>query len=132
MTHNPSSAARAIKRISAHSPRNLGCLIFIPLFFMMIFSDRVPYHPTQIYRNLNPSITVFPCLSHQIKTRPAKAAHPFPLTLTMAYLTPQTNKITTKITPIPILGMRAVTGKITNLPPLRNTERPIGIAIVYL
>src|ERR1700674_3068086 len=34
VTHKPCSAARVIKHISAHSPRNLGCLIFIPLFFI--------------------------------------------------------------------------------------------------
>src|SRR2546429_513302 len=38
VTHNPCSAARVIKRSSAHSPRSLGCLIFIPLFFMKFLS----------------------------------------------------------------------------------------------
>src|SRR5436309_9801479 len=38
VTHNPCSAARVIKRSSAHSPRIFGCLIFIPLFFMKFLS----------------------------------------------------------------------------------------------
>src|SRR2546427_10692375 len=38
VTHNPCSAALVIKRSSAHSPRSLGCLIFIPLFFMKFLS----------------------------------------------------------------------------------------------
>src|SRR5437879_7435173 len=38
VTHNPCSAARVIKRSSAHSPRSLGCLILIPLVFMKFLS----------------------------------------------------------------------------------------------
>src|SRR5438128_4237136 len=42
VTHSPCSAAHVIKRSSAHSPRSLGCLIFIPLFFIDIGNRNHP------------------------------------------------------------------------------------------
>src|SRR2546428_3409283 len=64
VTHNPCSAARVIKRSSAHSPRSLGCLIFIPLFFMKFLS------PTLFGRHsCPPDFSLTPT-----KTRPFPAA----------------------------------------------------------
>ena len=56
---------------SAHSPRNFGCLMFIPRFFI---------------RHQSLSTTPgFPEIVAQIKTRPARAAPVFTTILTMAH-----------------------------------------------
>jgi hypothetical protein len=79
-----SYSVSVMKHISAHSPRNLACLIFIPSFFISSQSNPSPNRET----------------TRQIKTRPAKAARNVPR-LDSNYATPlnpiQSNNVKTTV-----------------------------------
>src|SRR5436309_3940005 len=100
VTHNPCSAARVIKRSSAHSPRSLGCLIFIPLFFMKFLS------PTFFGGHSRPpDFFLTPT-----KTRPSRPRPFLPFHLTMTYNSTDANMPQVQNSPFSHLGNFAPCG----------------------